>query len=354
MDRRHLVQVSVLFVGLALLTAGAAHSAALPFVDGFETVAPLTYPSATGWANLYAGKSARVVNGTYLGGAQSFSLDSYPWSPRMDYVVLDTIPDHLSYQVSVRLNPSTGYAAQVGFMERYNGTAPMWNLFCVQSGAIKFCGVEGVDLGGYTRGDWVTLRAVFDYEDNTGDLYVDGELVAADVPITPREFTYAPLGTIRTDQWGVVADATTFFSNVVYFDDVSISEVDPTVVVAIDIKPGSDENPINLGSKGVLPVCVFSSEEFDATTIDPATCALAGAGVAVNGEGYMAVVEDMDADGLPDALLQFDTPSLDPEQIQDGAAVLVGSTFDGQAFLGTDQVTLIDRTSVGLLKGHRR
>jgi hypothetical protein len=354
MDRRHLMHVSVLLVGVALLAGGAAHSAALPFLDGFETAAPLSYPSATGWAPLYSGQSAKVVTGVAMSGTQSFSLNGWPMAPRMDYVVLDTIPDHLSCQVSVRLNPSTGYAAQAGFMERYNGTAPMWNFFCVQSGSIHFCGEEGVDLGGYTRGDWVTLRADFDYEDNTGDLYVDGELVAANVPITPREFTYAPLGTIQTDQWGVASDATSFFSNVVYFDEVSISELDPTLPVDIDIKPGSDENPVNLGSKGVLPVCVFSSEEFDATSIDPATCDLAGAGVAVAGGGYMNQVEDMDGDGLLDMLLQFETADLDAGQIVDDTAVLVGSTLDGQAFLGTDQIRLVGRAPVGPLKNRQR
>jgi len=347
------MHVSVLLVGVALLASGAAYSAALPFLDGFEGAAALPYPYSTGWGNLYAGKSAQVVTTDPFGGSQCFALDSWPWSPRMDYVVLDALPDHLSYQVAVRLNPSTGYAAQVGFMERDNGTAPMWNFFCVKPGAIHFCGEEGVDLGGYTRGDWVTLRADLDYENNIADLFVDGVCLAEDVPVTPREFYYAPLGTVQTNKWGVVSDATAYFSNVVYFDDVDIREVDPTLVVGIDVKPGSDNNPVNLGSNGVLPVCVFSSDGFDATMIDPATCDLAGAGVAVSGGGYMLVIEDIDGDGLLDMLLQFDTPSLDPAQIQDSAVVLTGSTVEGQAFLGTDQITVIDRDPVGPMKNRR-
>ena len=39
--------------------------------------------------------------------------------------------------------------------------------------------------------------------------------------------------------------------------------------VTIDIKPGSDPNSINLGSAGVIPVAILSSEAFDATTVDP-------------------------------------------------------------------------------------
>ena len=43
----------------------------------------------------------------------------------------------------------------------------------------------------------------------------------------------------------------------------------------IDIKPGSDPNPINPGSNGLIPVAILSSEDFDATTVDPATIELA-------------------------------------------------------------------------------
>lgn len=37
---------------------------------------------------------------------------------------------------------------------------------------------------------------------------------------------------------------------------------------AIDIKPGSDLNPINPGSRGVIPVAVLGSETFDVSTVD--------------------------------------------------------------------------------------
>jgi len=47
--------------------------------------------------------------------------------------------------------------------------------------------------------------------------------------------------------------------------------------VDIDIKPGSDQNTINLRSKGVIPVAILSSEDFDATNVDPTTVELEGA-----------------------------------------------------------------------------
>jgi len=44
--------------------------------------------------------------------------------------------------------------------------------------------------------------------------------------------------------------------------------------VAIDIKPGSCPNPLNLKSKGKLPVAVLGSEDFDVNDIDPASIRL--------------------------------------------------------------------------------
>ncbi|TFG37794.1 MAG: hypothetical protein E4H46_01045 [Desulfobacterales bacterium] len=49
-----------------------------------------------------------------------------------------------------------------------------------------------------------------------------------------------------------------------------------TTIVDIDIKPGSCPNPLNVGKKGVLPVAILGTEDFDVTTIDPASVRLVG------------------------------------------------------------------------------
>ena len=41
--------------------------------------------------------------------------------------------------------------------------------------------------------------------------------------------------------------------------------------VPVDIKPGGGTAPINLKSKGVLPVAIYTTDEIDATQIDPET-----------------------------------------------------------------------------------
>ena len=41
--------------------------------------------------------------------------------------------------------------------------------------------------------------------------------------------------------------------------------------ISLDIKPGSCPNPVNVKSKGILPVAILGTEEFEVSTIDPAS-----------------------------------------------------------------------------------
>ncbi|MHC4725285.1 MAG: hypothetical protein ACYS9V_13755 [Planctomycetota bacterium] len=47
------------------------------------------------------------------------------------------------------------------------------------------------------------------------------------------------------------------------------------IPVSIDIKPGSCPNPLNINSKGVLPVAILGTGDFDVQEIDPASIRLA-------------------------------------------------------------------------------
>jgi len=118
---------------------------------------------------------------------------------------------------------------------------------------------------------------------------------------------------------------------------------EPVFLVEIDIKPGSYPNSINLGSHGLIRVAILSGDEFDATTVDPETVKLAGAGVEVCGKSnkYMAHKEDIDGDGIVDLVVQVATENLDPGTFQDGYAVLIGSTYDGLDFEGLDEITIV-------------
>lgn len=115
----------------------------------------------------------------------------------------------------------------------------------------------------------------------------------------------------------------------------------PPISVLVDIKPGSDDNTINLGSNGNVPVAILSTPDFDAGQIDPATVTLAGAGTRLRGKGTaQASLEDVNGDGLRDLVVHIETSAL---QLTPGAtqALLEGKTFDGKTVRGTDSVRIV-------------
>ena len=114
--------------------------------------------------------------------------------------------------------------------------------------------------------------------------------------------------------------------------------VEPVLAVAIDIRPGTLPNNVNLRSRGTLPVAILSAAAFDARTVDPRTVTLAGAPVRLRGSGApMASFEDVNGDGRLDLVVHVDTAALLLTPA-DTEAVLNGSTFGGRAIRGQDSV----------------
>ena len=77
--------------------------------------------------------------------------------------------------------------------------------------------------------------------------------------------------------------------------------VDYSYIFDVDIKPGSLTNPFNVKSKGVLPIAILTTEDFDATTIDPVTVTARG----VNPLRW--IIEDIDEEGDIDLILYYDS-----------------------------------------------
>ncbi|CAN5674023.1 hypothetical protein BH23CHL2_BH23CHL2_20810 [soil metagenome] len=137
--------------------------------------------------------------------------------------------------------------------------------------------------------------------------------------------------------------------------DLAVECVTP---VAIDIEPGSDENPINL--KGNAPVAVLTTEAgeldlpaaFDATTIDPLSVlfgsrdTLFGA-TSPTGAGEFhdrGHPEDVDSDGDTDVMLHFRVPESGLEQGDTEACVRGEYTkADGgtAVFFGCDDIRTV-------------
>jgi hypothetical protein len=117
---------------------------------------------------------------------------------------------------------------------------------------------------------------------------------------------------------------------------LSVADV---TVITIDIKPGSDPNSINCGNlKGIIPVAILTTSDFDATQVDPFTVRFGPTEAQdIHGTGH---IEDVDADGDPDMVLHFrfgDTGI----QCNHTQATLKGETFGGSFFAGTDAIHLV-------------
>jgi len=138
----------------------------------------------------------------------------------------------------------------------------------------------------------------------------------------------------------LVDESLAYAGNDFAIDDISFTAVN--IYVSIDIKPGSDPNPINPGSNGLVPVAILTTDGFDAVSVDAGTVTLAGASVAVRGksEKLMSRLEDVDGDGDDDLLLQVEMQS-EGALWESGPVTLRGETYDGTAIEGTDDVIIV-------------
>jgi hypothetical protein len=132
-------------------------------------------------------------------------------------------------------------------------------------------------------------------------------------------------------------------------DDLSFNEPtggDPTITVAMDIKPGSCPNPINPKSRGVTPVALLGSESFDVAEIDPSTLLLEGVAplrwnqsdVATPDAGsYACECNEYGGDGFTDLTLKFRTQEL---------IAALGSLTTGETRMLTLTGELLDGTPI--------
>ena len=117
---------------------------------------------------------------------------------------------------------------------------------------------------------------------------------------------------------------------------------DPVAItVALDVRPGSATNPINLRAKGLVPVAILTTAAFDAASVDPATVCFGDDErpaerdcTEAHGRNHQ---EDVNGDGLVDLLFHFDIAEsgIDPG---DSRACLNGSTREGTPIEGCDTI----------------
>ena len=114
-------------------------------------------------------------------------------------------------------------------------------------------------------------------------------------------------------------------------------DVEPAVVdVAIDIKPGSGPNAINVRSQGKIPVAILTTEDFDANTVDVSTVQF-GPGAA---QPVSYALENINGDTDWDLILHFNTQETGIA-CGDTKATLTGQTLEGVPITGTDSIKTV-------------
>jgi YVTN family beta-propeller protein len=113
---------------------------------------------------------------------------------------------------------------------------------------------------------------------------------------------------------------------------------DSHIQIEIDIKPGSDPNPLNLKSKGVIPVAILGTADFDVTDVDCATLAF-GPGGAMPVHKALGHIDDVNGDGYDDLVSHYRTQEagVSPD---DTEACVTGATTDGTSIEGCDVVRI--------------
>lgn len=224
----------------------------------------------------------------------------------------------------------------------YNAADPDAS-FVVNVGDVRVHTVKSYD------GDGVTLTAL--------SFTMEGEGIFPDFP--DYRITMATAYNSENDG---LPEFTPNINEIIMSGNLSAVTIDISahVVALVDIKPGSDINPVNVKSQGVLPAALLGSDTFDVRDVDPASVRLEG--IAPLRSSY----EDVTMDGLEDLTLKFSTQAmlavLGVENLEDGDWVeltLTGYLYDTDgnfSFEGSDGITILKKgkngnENKGLAKG---
>jgi hypothetical protein len=116
-------------------------------------------------------------------------------------------------------------------------------------------------------------------------------------------------------------------------------------LIEIDIKPGSDSNPIHPSGRGNLPVAVLGSDTFDAMDVDVTTLTFGPDAAAPSHDltksgAFEDHLRDVNDDGLTDLISHYriENTGVEPD---DAEACITGETLDGTPFEGCDVIKAV-------------
>lgn len=296
-----------------------------------------TFPH--GWFDM---RYQQVFVGTELGGPQTFrELCLRPAEELAEQ-------EPLVRPLTIKLGSTDRTPANIGPDFDANYSSPPTTVFS-----------DEFEMPATDRGqldDWIAcaeFSTPFDY--TGGNLLVEMINPAAEEPgVWFADWCERETGCTTTRLFALDASATT--AETVRRDQGLVMRLSPgevgTIRVDVDIKPNSDENPVSLRGKGLLPVAILTTDDFDAAEVDPSTVTLGdddGDDTPVpekpNGSLF-ATFEDVDGDADVDLLLHFEVEALVESGDLDSSTTeltLNGETSDGTPIRGTDIVRRVGR-----------
>lgn len=248
----------------------AIGAVSIPFSDDFESyTVGQSLPSP--WANGLGGPGIVTTAQAHSGNKSVTPVNTFA------SCVLDlgtNYTDFLQYEGWFH-RPSEGGGALIGFHEQFSNMLPAFNAVRMGSdgkvyfeSADKDTGFQIVIASGIAAG-WHHVKVQLNFDDLLGSVWFDGNHVLDSVPISPKEWVvYGSYGAGPLIHIGF----SHYAGGPVYFDDFVVSK--QPLLVALDIKPGSCPNPLDVKKKDDLPAAILGSADLDVSEIDIASLRL--------------------------------------------------------------------------------
>jgi hypothetical protein len=299
--------------------------------------------SAATWTKGINGSALEITDTEYVGGIPSTYDDSISTEFTVTaWVKWYGLPfyNHGSYFFDGRGNPyaGTGFLLYISFQS----TIGFW-LNDVNMDSNMFS-KHHMQIG-----TWTFVAAVFNSTSNLGSIYINGVLdntdlitkeflQSSDSPVigtnhwAPGDGQWAPINGVEDEVRLYRRALTTQEIYALYKQDFNMTDV------SMDIKPGEYPNNVNPFSRGKLPVALLTTEDFNASMVDPETITVMGAAP------LLWTLEDVDADEDIDMLLHFFIPDLNFDLLVDESihkyAYLYAKTINGTSIVGRDTIVL--------------
>ncbi len=176
---------------------------AFSFEDDFESYDVGTYPSGD-WVNIFSGDTAYITDDGNNGNA--FTLIAQDYYGRSDGLEVNG-HDYWEVEGDVMVKQDSSNASTTSclfFIEKTDSSNGIHaaNVRFHNDGNIYFDPQSGADrifLGDYNLNQWYSIRVIYNFEDLTASVWLDGQLKAEDVPIgSPPNYDYFDIGA----HWG--------------------------------------------------------------------------------------------------------------------------------------------------------